>query len=43
MKIDIDDYKICLVNNIGIQKKIEYLLREEFKNYCKKKNNLHRF
>ena len=37
MKIDIDHYKICLVNNVGIQKKIESLLHEEFKNYCKKK------
>jgi len=37
MKIDIAHYKICLINNFAIQKKIEYLLREEFKNYCKKK------
>jgi hypothetical protein len=34
MKIDLDHYKICLINNVGIQKKIEYLLREEFNKYC---------
>jgi len=44
MKIDLDHYKICLINNVGIQKKIEYLLREEFNKYCKnKENNLQRF
>jgi hypothetical protein len=37
MKIDIDHYKICLLNNVNIQKKIEYLIREEFKTYCKRK------
>ena len=37
MKIDIDHYKICLQNNANIQKKIEYLIREEFKTYCKRK------
>jgi hypothetical protein len=37
MKIDLDHYKICLINNVGIQKKIEYLIREEFNKYCKKK------
>ncbi|PDH44627.1 MAG: hypothetical protein CND43_02860 [Flavobacteriales bacterium MED-G15] len=37
MKIDIEHYKICLLNNAGIQKKIEYLLREEFKSYCNRK------
>ena len=37
MKIDIDHYKICLLNNANIQKKIEYLIREEFKTYYKRK------
>ena len=37
MKIDIDHYKICLLNNSNIQKKIEYLIREEFISYCKRK------
>ena len=37
MKIDIDHSKICLINNHNIQKKIEYLKREEFNSYCKKK------
>ena len=37
MKIDIDNYKICLLNNTNIQKKIEYLIREEFISYCIRK------
>ena len=37
MKIDIDRYKICLLNNSNIQKKIEYLITEEFISYCKRK------
>ena len=37
MKIDIDRYKICPLNNSNIQKKIEYLIREEFISYCKRK------
>ncbi len=37
MKIDIDRYKICLLNNSNIQKKIEYLIREDFISYCKRK------
>ena len=37
MKIDIDRYKICLLNNSNIQKKIEYLIGEEFISYCKRK------
>ena len=37
MKIDIDHYKICLLNNSNIQKKIEYLIREELISYCKRK------
>ena len=42
MKIGIDHYKICLLNNLNIQKKIEYLIREEFISYCLKKNKLPR-
>ena len=37
MKIDIDRYKICLLNNSNIQKKIEYLIGEDFISYCKRK------
>lgn len=42
MKIDIDHSKICLINNHNIQKKIEYLKREEFNSYCKKKKITYR-
>ena len=34
MKIDIDHYKICHVNNYSIQKKKLIIFYEEFNSYC---------
>jgi hypothetical protein len=37
MKIDLQHYEICLLNNAGIQQKIEALIREEFEKYVFRK------
>lgn len=36
-RIDIEHYKICLINNHLLQNKIDRLIKDTFETYCKKK------
>jgi hypothetical protein len=38
-RLDKEHYKICLVNNHSLQKKIDDLIKESFEDYCHKKKH----
>jgi len=37
-RLDKEHYKICLINNHSLQKKIDDLIKESFEDYCHRKN-----
>lgn len=37
-RLDLEHFKICLVNNHSLQDKIDGLIQESFEDYCQRKN-----
>ena len=37
-RIDLEHYKICLVNNHSLQDQIDKLIKDSFESYCSNKN-----
>jgi hypothetical protein len=37
-RIDLEHYKICLINNHLLQDKIDKLIKDSFESYCTNKN-----
>ncbi len=37
-RIDLEHYKICLINNHSLQDQIDRLIKDSFESYCSNKN-----
>lgn len=37
-RIDLEHYKICLINNHSLQVQIDRLIKDSFESYCSNKN-----